>query len=131
MFRVSATTNFEPLFADLARDGVDAVFCSGGVLPRPVQQRIVELATEHRLPAMYPVRDYVDLGGLISYAYRNAEMFRVAATFVDKILKGANAGDLPLTIWDRHYLTVNVRAAAALGITLPPALLSQADEIVK
>ena len=131
VFRVSATTNFEPLFADLARDGVDAVFCSGGVLPRPVQQRIVEVVTQHRLPAMYPVRDYVDLGGLISYAYRNAEMFRVGATFVDKILKGANAGDLPLIIWDRHYLTVNVRAAAALGITLPPALLSRADEVVK
>ena len=118
-------------FTDLASDGVDAVFCSGGVLPRPVEQRIVELVTQHRLPAMYPVRDYVDLGGLISYAYRNAEMFRVAATFVDNILKGANAGDLPLIIWDRHYLTVNVRAAAALGITLPPALLSRADEVVK
>jgi putative tryptophan/tyrosine transport system substrate-binding protein len=131
IFKVSATTNFESLFAAFVGEGADAVFCPGGVLPRPVQQRIVDLATQHRLPAMYPVRDYVDLGGLISYAYRNAEMFRVAATYVDKILKGANAGDLPLTVWDKHYLTVNLKAAAALGITLPPALLSQADEVVK
>jgi ABC-type uncharacterized transport system substrate-binding protein len=131
VFRVSATTDFEPIFAGFVKDGVDAVFLSGGVLARPVQQRVVDLAARHRLPAIYAERNYVELGGLISYAYRNAEMFRVAATYVDKILKGANAGDLPLTVWDRHYLTVNVRAAAALGITLPPALLSQADEVVK
>ena len=58
-------------------------------------------------------------------------MIRAAATFVDKILKGANAGDLPLMIWDRYYLTVNTKAAAALDLTLPMGFLSQADEVVK
>ncbi len=128
--RNSATTDFARIFAGLRGDSVDAVFCSGGILPRPVQQRIVELAAHHRLPAMYPVRDYVELGGLMSYAYRNAEMFRVAATYVDKILNGAKPEEIPLTIWDRHYLTVNARTASALGLVIPAAVLSQAD-IVK
>ena len=129
-FRISATTDLAHTFAGLRGDSVDAVLCSGGILPRPVQQRIVELAAQHRLPAMYPVRDYVDLGGLLSYGYRNAEMFRVAASYVDKILKGAKPGEIPLTIWDRHYLTVNASTASALGLVIPAAILSQAD-IVK
>jgi putative ABC transport system substrate-binding protein len=131
VFRVSATTDLDRIFAGLRNDGVDAILCSGGILPRPVQQRIVELAARHRLPAMYPAIDYVRLGGLLSYGYRNAEMIRAAAPYVDKLLKGAKAGDLPLTIWDRYYLTVNARAASAFGLTLPTAFLSQADEVVK
>jgi hypothetical protein len=62
---------------------------------------------------------------------RTTEMIRAAATYVDRLVKGANAGDLPLTIWDRYYLTVNAKAAAALDLTLPPTLLSPADEVVK
>jgi putative ABC transport system substrate-binding protein len=128
-FRISASTDLAPIFAGLRGDSIDAVFCSGGVLPRPVQQRIVELAAQHRLPALYAQRGYVELGGLMSYAYRNAEMFRVAATYVDKILKGAKPGELALTIWDRHYVTVNARTASALGLMIPAAVLSQADII--
>src|SRR5512145_2854520 len=77
-------------------------------------------------PPCFPAIDYVRLGGLLSYGYRNAEMSRAAATYVDKILKGANAGDLPLTIWDRYYLTVNAKAAAAFDLALPAAFLSKA-----
>jgi len=131
VFRVSATTDLDRIFASLRSDKVDALLCSGGILPRPIEQRIVELAARHRLPAMYPAIDYVRLGGLLSYGYRNAEMIRAAAPYVDKILKGANAGDLPLTIWDRYYLTVNAKAAAVFDLTLPTAFLSQADEVVK
>ena len=129
--KISATTDLAPLFASFRSDGVGAVLCSGGVLPRPVQQRIVELAADHHLPAMYPVRDYVELGGLMSYAYRNPEMFRALATYVDKILKGAKPGELPLTIWDRHYLTVNAKTASALDITIPAAILSRAADVLK
>ena len=128
-FRISATTDLALMFEGLRGDSVDAVFCSGGILPRPVQQRIVELAAQHRLPTMYPLRDYVELGGLMSYGYRNAEMFRVVAGYVDKILKGAKPGEIPLTIWDRHYLTVNTSTASALGLVIPAAVLSQADVI--
>lgn len=131
VFRVSAATDLDGVFAGLRSDGVDALLGSGGILPRAVMQRVVELAARHQLPAMYPAIDYVRLGGLLSYGYRNEEMIRAAATYVDKILKGADAGDLPLTIWDRYYLTVNAKAAAAAGLALPTAFLSQADEIVK
>lgn len=131
VFRVSAATDLDGMFAGLRSDGVDALLGSGGILPRAVMQRVVELAARHQLPAMYPAIDYVRLGGLLSYGYRNEEMIRAAATYVDKILKGADAGDLPLTIWDRYYLTVNAKAAAAAGLALPTAFLSQADEIVK
>jgi putative tryptophan/tyrosine transport system substrate-binding protein len=131
VLRVSATTDLDRIFSNFQSDGVDALLCSGGILQRPVEQRIVDLTARHRLPAMYPAIDYVRLGGLLSYGYRNTEMIRAAATYVDKILKGANAGDLPLTIWERYYLTVNTTAAAALDLTLPAAFLSQADEVVK
>jgi len=131
VFRVSATTNFDAIFADIARNGAQAVFCLGGVLSRPVMKTIVDLAAQHRLPGMYPLRDYVDLGGLMSDAYRNDEIFHAAATYVDRILKGAKPGDLPLTIWTKYYLTVNATTAAKLGIILPQSLLSQAAEVVK
>jgi putative ABC transport system substrate-binding protein len=128
-FRISETTDLSAVFSQLISDGVNAVFCSGGVLSRPVQRQIVELAARYRLPAMYPMRDYVDLGGLMAYAYRSSEMFRAAATFVDKILKGQRPGDLPLTVWDRYYLTVNARTATTLGLTIPEPVLSQAETL--
>jgi putative ABC transport system substrate-binding protein len=131
LIRISATSDLAGIFSTFKKDGIDAIFCSGGVLPRPVQRQIVDLATENRLPAMYPQRDYVELGGLLSYAYRNTDMFRVAAGYVDKMLKGGKAGDLPITMWDRHYLTVNAKVATALGLTLPGSFLSKADEILK
>ena len=130
VFRVSATTNFDAIFADITSSDAQALFCLGGVLPRPVMERIVNFAAQARLPAMYPLGAYVELGGLMSHTYRNAEIFRASATYVDKILKGARPGDLPLTIWTKYYPTVNATTAATLGITLPASLLSQA-EVVK
>lgn len=76
---------------------------------------------------MYPDLGYVNLGGLMSYAYRNDEIWRAVAPYVDKILKGAHPGDLPLTIWDRYHVTVNAKTAAALGLTIPPSILAQAE----
>ena len=128
--RVSATTDFDAVFADIRRTGEQAVFCLGGVLPTPVMQKIVDLVAEARLPAMYPMGDYVELGGLMSHTYRNEEIFRAAATYVDKILKGAKAGDLPITVWTKYYLTVRATTAARLGLTLPQAVLSQAVDIL-
>jgi putative tryptophan/tyrosine transport system substrate-binding protein len=130
-FRIAEKTDVGAIFTRLKGEGVDAVFLPGGILSRPIQQRLVELAGRQRLPAMYPIRDYVELGGLMSYSYRNPEMFRAAATYVDRILKGARAGDLPITIWDRYYFTVNLQNATTLGLTIPPAVLSKADEVIK
>jgi len=130
-YRVSAATDFSKVFDDITKDGADGLLALNGVLPGPVQRSIVQLAAHHHLPAMYPAVDFVQLGGFMSYGQRSPEMFRFAATYVDKIFKGAKPGDLPLTNWTKLYLSVNTQTAAALGITLPPSLLSQADEVVK
>src|SRR5262245_31102979 len=95
------------------------------------RNRIVEFAAAEQLPSMYPYREYVDAGGLISYAPSNIELFRGAATYVDKILKGAKPSDLPVQEPTKFELVVNLKTAKALGLTLPPALLATADEVIE
>jgi len=130
-YRVSATSDFEKVFDDIAKDRADAILAFNGVLPRPIQERIIQLAAKHRLPAIYPARDFVEIGGLMSYGQRGPEMFRFAATYVDKIFKGAKPADLPLTPWTKLYLSVNTKTAATLDIALPPSFLSQVNDTVK
>jgi ABC-type uncharacterized transport system substrate-binding protein len=95
------------------------------------RKRIVEFAAAKRLPGMYPYREYVDAGGLMSYAPSNIELFRGAATYVDKILKGAKPGDLPVQEPTRFELIVNLKNAKAIGIDVPPSLLARADEVIE
>ncbi len=92
---------------------------------------ITEVATRHRLPGMYHLREWVDAGGLMSYGTNFADLSRRAATYVDKILKGANPGDLPVEQPTKFELVINLKAAKALGLTIPPALLLRADEILE
>ena len=80
---------------------------------------------------MYPYREYVDAGGLVSYAPSNVELFRGAATYVDKIFKGAKPGDLPVQEPTKFELVINLKTAKALGLTIPPSLLGRADEIIQ
>ena len=95
------------------------------------RNRIVEFAMAQQLPSMYPYREYVDAGGLISYAPSNIELFRGAATYVDKILKGAKPSDLPVQEPTKFELVVNLKAAKALGLTVPQTLLATADEVIE
>ena len=95
------------------------------------RNRIVEFAAAEQLPSMYPYREYVDAGGLISYAPSNIELFRGAATYVDKILKGAKPSDLPVQEPTKFELVVNLKTAKALGLTVPPTLLATADEVIE
>ncbi len=95
------------------------------------RRRLVDLAAKNRLPALYPTRDSVDAGGLVSYGPNLADSFRRAATYVDKILKGAKPADLPVEQPTKFELVINMKTAKALGLTIPPSVRERADHIVK
>jgi len=93
--------------------------------------RIAALAAQSRLPAMYGFRQYVDAGGLISYGPNLSDLFKRAATYVDKILKGAEPAELPIEQPTNFELVVNLKTAKALGITIPESILLRASEVLK
>ena len=95
------------------------------------RRRLVNLAAKHRLPAVYPWREAVDAGGFMAYGPNLADSFRRAATYVDKILKGAKPGDLPVEQPTKFELVINLKTAKALGLTIPPSLLGRADHVVE
>jgi putative tryptophan/tyrosine transport system substrate-binding protein len=95
------------------------------------KERLVELAAKYRLPAIYEHGDFVHSGGLLAYGPSIPDVFRRAATYVDKILKGANPGDLPVEQPTKFELVVNLKTASSLGLIIPPALLDRADEVIE
>ena len=95
------------------------------------RRRIADFATANRLPSMFGIREYVEAGGLMSYGESFREFFRRSAAFVDKIFKGAKAGDLPFEQPNRFFFTVNLKTAKALGLELSPSLLARADEVIE
>ncbi len=105
------------------------------VLQSPVfgsrRKALVELAVKNRLPAMYPHSEYMDAGGLMFYGPSISDLFRRAATYVDKILKGAKPADLPVEQPTKFELVVNLKTAKALGLTIPPSVLLQADRVIE
>jgi len=104
----------------------DALF----VLPEN-PRRIVELANEWRLPAIYEIGDSVDMGGLLSYGPDLHEQFRKAAVYVDRILKGANPADLPVEQPTKFELEINLKTAKALGVIIPDSVLARADKVIE
>jgi putative tryptophan/tyrosine transport system substrate-binding protein len=95
------------------------------------RKRIVELAAKYRLPAIYPDRGYVDEGGLMSYGADYEDLFRKAAHYVDKILKGAKPADLPVQQATKFEFVINLKAAKQIGLTLSPEFLSRANRVIK
>jgi len=128
---VRGRDELEGAFAAMVRERADGLM----VLPDPVtftaRSQVVLLAAKHRLPAVYWQREFVDLGGLMSYGSNLAHQFRRAAVYVDKILKGAKPGDLPVEQAAKFELVINQKTAKALGLTIGQSLLNRADEIIR
>jgi putative tryptophan/tyrosine transport system substrate-binding protein len=105
------------------------------VLPGPGtaarRDRIIALAEQHRLPAVYPFRYWVVSGGLASYGIDNVELYRLAASYVDRILKGEKPADLPVQHATKFQLVINLKTAKTLGLEIPPMLLARADEVIE
>jgi putative ABC transport system substrate-binding protein len=95
------------------------------------RKRIVELAGKYRLPAIYPQKEFVEAGGLMSYGTDNADLYRRAAVYVDKILKGAKPADLPVQQATKFEFVISLKAAKQIGLTLPPELLARANRVIK
>ena len=128
---VRESREFQGAFVAMTRERAHAMFGSPGVLTFDHRKILVDLAAKHRIPAMWGHRYFVDAGGLVSYAVNLYDQNRQAAVFVDKILKGAKPGDLPVEQPTKFELVINLRPARALGLTIPPSLLVQADEVIE
>jgi len=115
----------------MERERPDALFLMVDPLTLSQRLRIVEFAAQERLPAMYEVSQFVEAGGLISYGPNIDDQVRRAATYVDKILKGAEPADLPIEQPAKFELVINLKSAKALGITIPQSILLQADKIIE
>ena len=128
---VRSPAEIEAAFATLVRDRAGALI----IVPSPAifshRKQLVELAMKHRLPTVVGSREYVEAGGLASYGPDYPDQFRHAAAHVDKILKGANPGDLPIEQPTKFELVINLKTAKALGLTIPPSLLQRADQVIE
>jgi len=116
--------------SQITKQRADALFVSQGMSPA-ARRQLLEFAANNRLPTMFMIKDYVPAGGLMSYAPNFLEMFRHTAVYVDRILKGAKPGDLPVEQPTKFDLVINMKSAKALGLTISPAVLARADEVIQ
>jgi putative ABC transport system substrate-binding protein len=128
---VRGPEDFEAAFATAKQRNAQALLVFDDLLTVTYRSRITALAASSRLPAMYPFREFPDAGGLMSYGASLVLLYRRAAALVDKILKGVKPADLPVEQATELKLIVNVNVAKALGLTIPPSLLTRADELIE
>jgi len=128
---IDTAVDLPSAFAAIQRERAQAVVVQQNPITTDSARRMAELAVQHRLPAIYYRRDFVEAGGLMSYGANGVAIYRRAATYVDKILKGAKPADLPVEQPTTFELVINLKAAKALGLTIPPALLVRADQVIQ
>jgi ABC-type uncharacterized transport system substrate-binding protein len=128
---IDTAADLPSAFAAMQRERAQALVVQQNPITNENARRIAELAAQHRLPAIYYRRDFVDAGGLMSYGTDGAAIYRRAGTYVDKILKGAKPADLPVEQPTKFEFVINLKAAKALSLTIPPALLVRADQVIE
>jgi putative ABC transport system substrate-binding protein len=128
---VRGLDDFESAFARLKREGAEALITTSGPLLITQQRQVLDFAAKNRLPAIYPASEFVEAGGLMSYAPNYTDLWRRAATYVDNILKGAKPSDLPVEQPTKFELIINLKAAKQIGLTIPPNVLARADRVIK
>ena len=125
------SNEIDSAFEAAARGRAGALLVLRNPITTAHRKKVVDLAAKHRLPAMYEERAWVDIGGLMSYGPSFDDLYRRAATFVDKILKGAKPADLPVEQPTKFELIINLKAAKQIGVTIPPNVLARADKVIK
>ncbi len=128
---VSGSDDFDASLTRAKREGAAGIIAGGDYVTFQHRKRFVAATLKHRLPAIYWTREYVEDGGLMAYSADMTDLRRRAATFVDKILKGAKPADLPVEQPTKFELIINLKTAKALGLTVPPSLLARADQVIE
>jgi putative tryptophan/tyrosine transport system substrate-binding protein len=128
---VRSAKDFDGAFDAVLKERAQALTTSSGPVININQQRIVDFAAKNRLPAIYPSSEFIDAGGLMFYGVSFSDLFRRAATYVDKILKGANPADLPVEQPTKFEFIINLKTAKQIGLTIPPNVLARADRVIK
>jgi ABC-type uncharacterized transport system substrate-binding protein len=128
---VRGLADFDLAFARAKRDGAQALITSTGALINTQQRQVLDFAAKNRLPAMYPTSEFVEAGGLMSYAPNYADLWRRAGDFVDKILKGTKPAEIPVEQPMRFEFIVNLNEAKQIGVTIPPNVLVRADKVIR
>jgi putative tryptophan/tyrosine transport system substrate-binding protein len=128
---VRTPEDLDGAFAMMARERVNGFLAVASPLTRSQRARLAELSLKHRLAGMFGTRENVEAGGLMSYAADLVDLTRRAATYIDKILKGAKPADLPVEQPTKFELVINLKTAKALGLTIPPSVLARADQVIE
>ena len=121
----------ENAFRSVAKSRADAFLTDSSGFFNTHQKRMIELAAKHRLPGMYTEQEFVRAGGLMTYATNITDLYRRAATYVDKILKGTKPAELPIEQPTKFELVINLKTAKQIGLTIPPDVLARADRVIK
>jgi putative tryptophan/tyrosine transport system substrate-binding protein len=131
VLEAQAPSDFAGAFSAMTKERAGGVIIFTSSMFYAERTRIAELAAQSRVPAIYSVKEYAEVGGLMAYGVNLGESFRRAATYVDKILKGAKPADLPVEQPTKFELVINLKTAKALGLTIPPSVLLRADQVIE
>jgi putative ABC transport system substrate-binding protein len=131
LYEVYDITTLNVAFVQLTKNRPDGLLVPGDAFLVSQRGRIAQFAIENKLPSVYSLREHVEAGGLIAYTPNYHDLFRRAASYMDKILKGTKPGELPIEQPTKFHLVINPNTARALGLTVPPRLLAIADEVIE